>query len=101
MVRSFQGFLLGIALAVNFSSCSSKPVYTPVPENTVDVAKLVPEISVPPREFGVHKLREAGFSEPFIRALLKDYEDEERAKIVSMNVLGFLSSAADYSGHYS
>lgn len=55
-------------------------------------------------QFRAEKLAQAGLSPRFIHVLNSTYaratDEEEAAKVVELNVLGFLGKA-DYSGHYS
>lgn len=48
--------------------------------------------SVGPKEFAAEKLRSNGLNEEFIQLLLRNYHEEERAKVLDLNVLGFLRS---------
>jgi membrane-bound lytic murein transglycosylase B len=56
--------------------------------------------STSPKNYAIQKLASSGVSPSFVSLLLKKYNEEERNKIVQLNVLGFLGHA-DYSGHYS
>lgn len=53
-----------------------------------------------PTVYLTERLKKNGFSKPFIRALLKSYDDSKRDQVVKLNVMGFLMSP-DYSGHIS
>ena len=48
--------------------------------------------SVGPKEFAAQKLRTAGLNEDFLQLLLDNYREEDRAKVLDLNVLGFLRS---------
>lgn len=48
--------------------------------------------SIGPKEYASEKLRTAGISEDFLQLLIKNYREEERAKVIDLNVLGFLRS---------
>lgn len=46
--------------------------------------------SVGPQDFAVDRLRAKGVSEPFIDLILSQYKEDQRAKVLDLNLLGFL-----------
>ncbi|MBC7692785.1 MAG: lytic murein transglycosylase [Methylotenera sp.] len=70
---------------------------------TPSATQSLPQVTSPlssPREYALHKMRLAGFSEAFIARVLKSHDETTTEHIVELNVLGFLHKA-DYSGHFS
>lgn len=49
--------------------------------------------SIGPKEYASEKLRTAGITEEFLQLVLSHYREEERAKVIDLNVLGFLRSS--------
>jgi membrane-bound lytic murein transglycosylase B len=46
--------------------------------------------SIGPKEYASEKLRSAGITEDFLQLLLSHYNEEQRAKVLDLNLLGFL-----------
>lgn len=63
-------------------------------------AGAIPQNAVSPRDLALQRLLKEGFSHRFIQVLNESYVEEDRDRIVELNILGFLARA-DYSGHYS
>ena len=53
-----------------------------------------------PNEYAKSRLVSEGFSKSFVNLIVDKIDDDERDKVVQLNVLGFLYTA-DYSKHYS
>ncbi|MGE3262389.1 MAG: lytic murein transglycosylase [Bacteriovoracia bacterium] len=49
--------------------------------------------SIGPREYASEKLRAAGLNEDFLQLLFNNYRDDQRAKVLDLNLLGFLRSS--------
>jgi membrane-bound lytic murein transglycosylase B len=82
-----QGRLLTTICVLFCAACSSHSVSSPSPNRSIS--------SSGPMEHVFSRLREKGANEPYLRLLKKNYREEERLRVLDLNLLGFLKPRAE------
>lgn len=79
-VFTMHGRFLALILSLAFLSCAASHSANRVPSSTGAM------------EYAIAKLRDKGLSENFLQVLQENYRESERAKVLDLNLLGFLKA---------